>query len=36
MALPDEIADTMLFLCSAQASYITDQMINVDGGFSAW
>lgn len=36
MAQPDEIADTMLFLCSAQANYITGQMINVDGGFSAW
>lgn len=36
MARPDEIADAMLFLCSAQAGYITGQMLNVDGGFSAW
>lgn len=36
MADPDEIADAMLFLCSAQAGYVTGQMINVDGGFSAW
>lgn len=36
MAQPDEIADAMLFLCSAQAGYITGQIINVDGGFSAW
>ena len=36
MAQPDEIADAMLFLCSAQAGYITGQILNVDGGFSAW
>lgn len=36
MARPDEIADAMLFLCSAQAGYITGQIINVDGGFSGW
>jgi NAD(P)-dependent dehydrogenase (short-subunit alcohol dehydrogenase family) len=36
MAQPDEIADAMLFLCSAQSGYVTGQMINVDGGFSAW
>lgn len=36
MAQPDEIADAMLFLCSAQAGYVTGQIINVDGGFSAW
>ena len=36
MAAPDEIADAMLFLCSAQAGYMTGQMVNVDGGFSGW
>lgn len=36
MAQPDEIADAMLFLCSPQAGYMTGQMVNVDGGFSAW
>jgi NAD(P)-dependent dehydrogenase (short-subunit alcohol dehydrogenase family) len=36
MARPDEIADAMLFLASAQAGYMTGQMVNVDGGFSAW
>jgi 3-oxoacyl-[acyl-carrier protein] reductase len=36
MCKPDEIADAMLFLASAQSGYITGQMINVDGGFSAW
>lgn len=36
MAQPDEIADAMLFLCSAQAGYMTGQLVNVDGGFSAW
>ncbi len=36
MAKPDEIADAMLFLASAQAGYMTGQIINVDGGFSGW
>ncbi len=36
MAKPDEIADVMLFLCSAQAGYMTGQILNVDGGFSGW
>ncbi len=36
MAAPDEIADVMLFLCSAQSDYMTGQMVNVDGGFSGW
>lgn len=36
MCEPDEIADAMLFLASSQSGYITGQMINVDGGFSAW
>jgi NAD(P)-dependent dehydrogenase (short-subunit alcohol dehydrogenase family) len=31
-----EIADAMLFLCSAQAGYMTGQLVNVDGGFSGW
>jgi 3-oxoacyl-[acyl-carrier protein] reductase len=29
---PDEIADTVTFLASAKSSYITGQVINVDGG----
>ena len=36
MADPDEIADVMLFLCSARAGYMTGQLVNVDGGFSGW
>lgn len=36
MAQPDEIADVMLFLASPQSGYMTGQLINVDGGFSAW
>lgn len=36
MAQPDEIADAMLFLASAQAGYMTGQIVNVDGGFSGW
>ena len=33
---PDEIADAMLFLASAQSGYVTGQILNVDGGFSGW
>ena len=36
MCEPDEIADVMLFLASPQAGYMTGQLVNVDGGFSAW
>ncbi|MDQ2090464.1 SDR family NAD(P)-dependent oxidoreductase [Marimonas arenosa] len=36
MAQPDEIADVMLFLASPQSGYMTGQLVNVDGGFSAW
>ena len=36
MAQPDEIADVMLFLASPQSGHMTGQMVNVDGGFSAW
>ncbi len=36
MAKPDEIADVMLFLASERAGYMTGQLVNVDGGFSAW
>ncbi len=33
MAKPEEIADTVTFLCSSKASYITGITINVDGGY---
>ncbi|MBV6489560.1 MAG: 3-oxoacyl-[acyl-carrier-protein] reductase FabG [Pseudorhodoplanes sp.] len=33
--LEEEIADAILYLCSARASYITGQTLAVDGGFDA-
>ena len=30
---PEEIASAVVFLCSAEADYITGQTLNVDGGF---
>ena len=36
MCEPDEVADVMLFLASTKSGYMTGQLINVDGGFSAW
>jgi NAD(P)-dependent dehydrogenase (short-subunit alcohol dehydrogenase family) len=30
---PEEIADAVLWLCRAAASYVTGQPISVDGGF---
>ena len=32
---PDEIADAVVYLASAQASFITGQIINVNGGKTA-
>src|SRR6202166_3426803 len=33
MGEPEEIADTVLWLCSSAASYVTGQSISVDGGY---
>lgn len=36
MAEPEEIAGPVLFICSDAASYITGEVLMVDGGWSAW
>ena len=36
MADPKDIAGPIVFLCSDAASYITGQVLNIDGGWSAW
>ncbi|NIQ15724.1 MAG: SDR family oxidoreductase, partial [Candidatus Dadabacteria bacterium] len=32
----NEVADVCLFLASGLSSYVTGEVINVDGGWSAW
>ncbi len=32
LGVPEDIAKVVGFLCSAEANYITGQVINVDGG----
>lgn len=34
LGLPKEVADTVFFLCSDEASFITGQSLGVDGGFA--
>ena len=36
MGKPEEIAAPILFLCTEAASYITGQILMVDGGLSSW
>jgi NAD(P)-dependent dehydrogenase (short-subunit alcohol dehydrogenase family) len=34
MGTPDEVADAVLFLCSAQASFVQGHALVVDGGYT--
>jgi len=34
LAEPEEIADAVVYLCSQRASFITGQLLSVDGGGS--
>jgi NAD(P)-dependent dehydrogenase (short-subunit alcohol dehydrogenase family) len=34
-AIPDEIAEAVLFLCAPETTYITGQVLTVDGGWTA-
>jgi 3-oxoacyl-[acyl-carrier protein] reductase len=35
LALPEEIAEVVFFLCSENNTYLTGQKITVDGGYTA-
>ena len=36
LATPEQIADAVAFLASEQASYVTGQILGVDGGWTAY
>jgi NAD(P)-dependent dehydrogenase (short-subunit alcohol dehydrogenase family) len=36
LARPEEIAETIFFLCSPAASYVTGSVLSVDGGWAAF
>jgi len=36
MARAEDLAGTLVYLCSAASDYVTGQNVLVDGGFTAW
>lgn len=36
MAQPEDVAGTLVYLCSPASDYVTGQNVLVDGGFTAW
>jgi NAD(P)-dependent dehydrogenase (short-subunit alcohol dehydrogenase family) len=36
MARPEDVAGTLVYLCSRASDYVTGQNVLVDGGFTAW